>query len=43
MGLWVTQVTELAPRLLEGMKNLFVGPHVAQDADGADDVTVFVP
>ena len=39
----LVRVTELAPRLLEVVKNLLVGPHVAEDADRADDVAVRVP
>ncbi len=39
----LVRVVQLAPRFLEVMKNLLVGPHVAEDADRADDVAVCVP
>ena len=41
--LGLVRVTELAPRILEVMKNLFIGSHVAEDADRTDDVAVGVP
>ena len=41
--LGLVRVTEFAPRILEVMKNLFIGSHVAEDADRTDDVAVGVP
>ena len=36
-------VTELAPRLLEVMEHLFIGPHVAENTDRSNDVAVGIP